>query len=666
MTRHQTLAQRFVRDERGVIALTFVVTFSFLLAGSLIVFDIMRYNVAQARVQNALDTAVISAGRKLANYKSTGYGDYDPGQAWRDDATQYFNANLPDGFLGLKLPASGEEGALTITYSEDRVNADGTAVSDGQFLSAQRISMSISGKLPLLSAGYVDQTSMNLGARNWAMRRVRNDLELVLALDNTGSMSSDGKMALLKTSSQSLIDTVMAAAAAGGQGTGGASGAYIGIVPFTDAVNVRGIPTAKGWLDVQPMQQNYIDNTWTGCIVEPGPTSGSWSNANKLPAEHLTPAAKFKPLLSTYSFAYKPDVMNARDSGSDKATFRYLVQDTASGSDGFVFGAPSNLSQDRRIKATIGDNGWNNSSKSKDFNLNIAVESLYCPQASALFLSKNQTALTSAVNAMNPNGGTGIPSGLLWAWRMLSPDWRGATGWGDTDLPRDGDSKLRKVIVLLSDGDNAGNGVVRRQSDSQSDPTNSRSSWKNAVEVAKLTYAYKKCTKTNWFGSKCDEYSDPIQVPAEPVSVSLPYDNKYTYGYSFYQCPINGLLSVDPQQITKGNYDNSCSTSTGTVNSVVTGYGSLSNDATFDDYMAQLCSNIKNDNPPDHPNNITIYTLTLGRSVSSAAKAIMRTCASDPGTYFDVSNADDLPKAFEEIAGALTELRLTNDPNAGT
>jgi len=666
MTRHQNLAQRLARDERGVIALTFVVTFSFLLAGSLIVFDIMRYNVAQARVQNALDTAVIAAGRKLANYKSTGYGDYDPGQAWRDDAKQYFDSNLPDGFLGLKLPASGEEGALTITYSEDRVNADGTAVSDGTYLSAQRISMSISGKLPLLSAGYVDQTSMNLGARNWAVRRVRNDLELVLALDNTGSMSSGGKMTLLKTSSKTLISTVMAAAAAGGQADAGASGAYIGIVPFTDTVNVSGIPTAKGWLDVQPMQKNYIDNTWTGCIVEPGPASGGWSNANKLPAEHLTPAAKFKPLLSTYSFTYTPSIMNANNSGADKKTFRYLVQDTDIDPAGFLFDAPSDPHQDRRIKATIGDNGWDKPSTSKDFNFNIAVESLYCPEASAFFLSKNQTALDTAIDAMDPNGGTGIPSGLLWAWRMLSPDWRGATGWGDADLPRDGDSKLRKVIVLLSDGDNAGYGVVQRQSDYHSDPTNSSFSWGNAVEVAKLTYAYKKCTKTNWFGSKCDEYSDPIQVPAEPVSVSLPYDNKYTYGYSFYQCPINGLLSVDPQQITKSNYGNSCSTSSSSVNSVVTGYGSLSNDATFDAYMAQLCTNIKNDNPADHPNNITIYTLTLGTSVSPDAKAVMKACASDPSTYFDVTNANDLPKAFEEIAGALTELRLTNDPAAGT
>jgi hypothetical protein len=70
--------------------------------------------------------------------------------------------------------------------------------------------------------------------------------------------------------------------------------------------------------------------------------------------------------------------------------------------------------------------------------------------------------------------------------------------------------------------------------------------------------------------------------------------------------------------------------------------------------MNDLCTNIKND-----PNNIMIYTLTLGTDVTSSAKTVMRNCASSTDTYFDVSNASDLPDVFAEIAGALTELRLT-------
>jgi hypothetical protein len=53
--------------------------------------------------------------------------------------------------------------------------------------------------------------------------------------------------------------------------------------------------------------------------------------------------------------------------------------------------------------------------------------------------------------------------------------------------------------------------------------------------------------------------------------------------------------------------------------------------------------------------------------VSDEARAVMRGCASDPTkTYFDVSNAADLPQLFNEIAGALTELRLTQDPGTSS
>ncbi|HXE19742.1 MAG TPA: TadE/TadG family type IV pilus assembly protein, partial [Castellaniella sp.] len=307
MEKRSSLFGRLLRDQRGVIALTFAVTFSVMLGSSLMALDFVRYNVAQARIQNALDTAVISAGRKLANYQSTGPG-YDPGQAWRDDATAYFKANVPDKFLGVAIPA----GALTIDYGEDRVNAGGQTSDSGQFLSAQRISMSVTGTLPLMSTGFVRETGLEIDAQNWAVRRVRNDLELVLALDNTGSMndpasSTSTKIQVLRDSATQLINTVMAASAAGGQ-TDGTSGAYIGLVPFTDSVNVGGIASSPGWLNgATPAQKNYIQSLWTGCIVEPGPASGgNWTAANPLPATLLSPASLFKPMLSVHSFDYAP------------------------------------------------------------------------------------------------------------------------------------------------------------------------------------------------------------------------------------------------------------------------------------------------------------------------------------------------------------------------
>lgn len=654
MEKRSSLFGRLLRDQRGVVALTFAVTFSVMLGSSLMALDFVRYNVAQARIQNALDTAVISAGRKLANYQSTGPG-YDPGQAWRDDATAYFKANVPTKFLGVTIP----DGALTIRYEEDRVDAGGATSDTGKFLSAQRISMSVTGTLPLMSTGFVKETGLSIQAQNWALRRVRDDLELVLALDNTGSMDtpassgwgSPTRMDLLKQSANSLIETVMAAAAAGGQ-TDGTSGAYIGLVPFTDSVNVGGIPTAKGWLDVRPEQQNYVNNLWTGCIIEPGPTGGDWSATNPLPASVLSPGAKFKPMLSVYGYRYSQ--ANFSSGAYPNYDFIPLASDgSIPAGDVFRFWPPSSAGNDRRIAAQVytNDSSLNGKTKTSYIDITLAQESTYCTVSKTLFLTKDQATLQDSVLAMKPYGGTGIPAGLIWAWRMLSPQWRGSAGWGDPSLPRDPDSKLRKVIVLLSDG--ANEPVVTRASVSQ-----------GKAERFQLSYDYQECqgVQTTGSGSKkttsCTSYKKK-PIDKKPVSFSLP---------SFSQCPITGLRSVDPSVITADNYDNSCDSTT--ANSSTIGYsrgqsesgrGNLTSTAE-DSYMADLCTNIKADR-----NNITIYTLTLGSDVTSTAKGVMRGCASDPDkTYFDVSNAADLPDVFAQIAGALTELRLTEDPGTSS
>ncbi len=637
MKMRQPIVRRLLRDQRGAIAIMFVLTASLMLGASLFAIDMVRYNVVQTRLSNALDTAVISAGRKLANYKPV--QDGEPGQAWKDDAYRYFRANMPQGFLGSEI----SQDDLNITYTEQRVG------DKGQFLSAQLIGMTASGELPLLSTGFLSLAGFNIGASNQAIRRVRNDLELVLALDNTGSMDyassgwgSKTRMALLKESANGLINTVMAAAAAGGQ-TDGLSGAYIGLVPFTDSVNVRDIATAKQWLNIRPEQENYIDNLWGGCIVEP---AGDWSNSSpvkRLPASALSPNSGFQPMLSVYSGYYTPSMVGNG----------YLVKDT-NFSAGFKFDGPSNSLQDRRILAQV-NGDWSKStpdSAPTNFQINLAQQSQYCTVSKTMFLSQDQARLTSSVNNMTSYGGTGVPSGFLWAWRMLSPAWRdnpdtGVVGWGSAVLPRDGGAKLRKVIVLLSDGDNAP--VVNRTSVSPSSST----------EVFKLSYSFVKCLKTKKGNSnKCSQYdTQPTHVSLESVQSSAMVNYLSTrYSSGFTQCPINGLRIVDPTSVTPNNYSSGCTVAGTTIGydyySSQSSRGALTPTA-LDNYMDALCANIKND-----PNNITIYTLTLGSDVSSSAKTVMGNCASSADTYFDVSNASDLPDVFAEIAGALTELRL--------
>lgn len=644
----KNLIKRLIANQRGVIAISFALTFGVMLTGTFVSIDIIRHNLAQTRIQNALDTAVISAGRRLSEHKPVKGGK--PGEAWGNDAYNYFNANFPSGFLGVELKRE----QVHINYIEDRVG------DRGQYLSAQRIEMSVTGGLPLLSTGFLSGTSMGLAASNQAIRRTRNDLEVVLALDNTGSMNErDGgsktRMQILKESSKDLINTIMEASSFSDQTDGDTiNGAYIGLVPFTDSVNVGSIPSAKGWLEYPPQMENYINNIWaksssSGCIAEPRPESGQWSNNRKLPTQALSPSAKFRPMFSTYSTSWTP---------SSLPDYAYLVRhpDITDG----VSIQSTNSNRDYSVNINP-EKSWTTTANNapQAFHINMARESEYCTTSKTYFLTKEQTTLISAIDKMEPYGGTGVPTGLMWAWRMLRTEWRGAAGWGDPDLPRDSNPKLRKVIVLLSDGDNAP--VVGRANLSLSGSGNYNYN---------VNYAYKACSvykySTSWWGNKtivgCESYGNETIKRTDIYTDTKNVNQASTCSYgrpsnSFCQCPIDGLLISDPLSFTPSNYANNCTnadTDIGYGTTTQTGRGRLTSTA-LDNYQEALCSAIKASD-----DKITIYTLILGKDVkNSRSREIMRNCASSPDHFFDVTIASELPEAFAAIAGALTELRLT-------
>lgn len=78
-----------------------------------------------------------------------------------------------------------------------------------------------------------------------------------------------------------------------------------------------------------------------------------------------------------------------------------------------------------------------------------------------------------------------------------------------------------------------------------------------------------------------------------------------------------------------------------------------SNTRQANDWTTEACNVIKG-------NEIELYTLTFGRSVSRATKTLIKNCASTDNHYFDASSGADLSRAFERIAADLNRLRLTH------
>src|SRR5262249_33291025 len=100
----------------------------------------------------------------------------------------------------------------------------------------------------------------------WGVSRLR----VALVLDNTGSMSSAGKLTALKTATNSLLSQLQSAATQNGD-------VYVSIVPFVKDVNVDPANYTQSWID----WTDWDANNGTCSVSAPTKNQCGWcSNSN--------------------------------------------------------------------------------------------------------------------------------------------------------------------------------------------------------------------------------------------------------------------------------------------------------------------------------------------------------------------------------------------------
>ena len=137
-------------------------------------------------------------------------------------------------------------------------------------------------------------SSLNIGSTStvkWGNSRLR----VALALDNTGSMSDDGKMTALKDATNKLLTQLKNAAT-------NSADIYVSIIPFSKDVNVGSGNKGASWIDwtawnnengscsnsrydtkseCEDANKNWTTanhNSWNGCVTDRGRSSGPHSN----------------------------------------------------------------------------------------------------------------------------------------------------------------------------------------------------------------------------------------------------------------------------------------------------------------------------------------------------------------------------------------------------
>jgi Mg-chelatase subunit ChlD len=199
-----------------------------------------------------------------------------------------------------------------------------------------------------------DQVSITAsGEVVWGIKK----LNLALALDNTGSMSSNGKMTALKEAAHNLLNTLQKAATTPGD-------VKVSIVPFAVDVNVGTDKVDEPWID------------WTDWEERNGTCSVSISN----------PKTKTKCT-------------------NNSGTWTVAAHSTWNG-------CVMDRDQNNDVNATpTGEGGAVNYR---------AHQASACPTA-MMPLSSDWTALNAKIDAMVPSGNTNVTIGMQMAWQTLAP-----------------------------------------------------------------------------------------------------------------------------------------------------------------------------------------------------------------------------------------------------
>ncbi|MHC2334089.1 TadE/TadG family type IV pilus assembly protein [Bradyrhizobium sp. USDA 4454] len=521
-------ARRFARAKDGNVAVIFTLAILPIFAFIGAAIDYTRANNARTAMQSALDSAALMLSKDLT------MGNITAAQI-PSKAQSYFD--------GLYTNKDGQGISISATYTTPTSSTAATILLGGTgFIKSDFMQL----------AGFPTLNFSSSSTTTWGNVKMR----VALALDNTGSMSQNGKITALRNAvagSGGLIDQLSALSKNNGD-------VYISVIPFAKVVNLSASnygqsyidwtdwlnpPTAQpaipssmaaslpmNWHAVGPGAQCPWSNSNGGFYCTTGPTNGSGRSPNNYSTNTIPSSGTYKGYICP-SVDYNTHTMyngcwESKQVGTTAQTFcsgssncacpldannNNVAGCSCSGSgtsrtcSGYIYThdwtqpGPNDTADNPgqpRVSAVVGwtnnkwtatnqtptvQNDWRQASTnpittwtgcitdrtqpndatgvlptSSDvttlFPANQYYEnnSAYCadnasPQLEPIIpLTYNWSALKTAVNAMQPTGGTDQSVGLAWAWQSLLVG-------GPLNTPaEDSNTTYNRVIILLSDG----------------------------------------------------------------------------------------------------------------------------------------------------------------------------------------------------------------------
>lgn len=217
------LLRRFHRSESGMSLPIIALSFMGLVGSVGLAVDAGRMQLVQTKLSGALDAAGLAAG---ATVNTTNINT---------EVNKYMAANFANGYLGSTL----KNVSVTANANKSVFDLYATAEVPTTF-------MGVFG---------FQATTVRADAQ---ITRATKGMELVLVLDNTGSMGGS-KMTSLKSAANSLVNILFNSNSLGAP-------LWIGLVPFAQAVNIG---TSRGPLmtnTAYTASKNWGTTSWMGCV----------------------------------------------------------------------------------------------------------------------------------------------------------------------------------------------------------------------------------------------------------------------------------------------------------------------------------------------------------------------------------------------------------------
>lgn len=397
------LARRFSQDTRGNVAMIFAIVAVPMFLGAGIAIDISRHGYHQRKLAAAVDGAALAVARM------------------EDGASQSEMVQLAQQYIDVNYSRRddlrGNEINLTVSLANNvvTVNAD---------VDVPTTITTLVGVYNMPAQVTSEVTKGILGT------------EIALVLDNTGSMSNDGKIEALQSASDTLLDVLFSTITSTNK-------LKIAVVPFSAAVNVGTDNDTATWLDTAGdstvSKINFENNAWHNWRGWQELTNRSWNGcvqARAMPydiQDDVPNAGNPETLFAPY---FAPDEPDEDDSGvEDNYSYDYkndYIDDALGDSN-------PNLIERQRHGQKYVNASVSSSSKGPGYNCGISP---LTP------LTSEETDLRDAVDAMVATGYTNITQGIAWGWHALSPtaplqegeDYDNA-GW-------------KKYMIVMTDGDN--------------------------------------------------------------------------------------------------------------------------------------------------------------------------------------------------------------------